>query len=456
MVNLGTILRFQFGDRSAIETVARSRAAFLTGILLVLLTTIPRNYDQTHLSEDPFRWVFASLLFSLISGTWMYVIAYLCGTYGGRRAAKSEGHTDVSGWRSFMGLFWMTSPIAWLYALPVERWFDSVGAAKANVTLLAIVSAWRVLLMTRCISVACRMPFFKSLAWVLAGASTEVVVVGVFGGYMTKGIMASMSGMRNSPEEDIMLDALGVAIGSSLWIFPAALLVGLLWGWRGPACPLPVRESGAPPLTGLAALGVIWILIAIGPQKELALVSGYEKRLAAGETRAALDILNRGTLEQLSRSRVLPPKPFEHSVFRELPAVISELRNSDAKWVREYFVGHLEIAVSHYRLRWSTEERWLEMGQVDRYEKVRENWEFFGPDSTGILKLLTGLNRIPEGKAWLEDNELLLEVWAAAAQNGETKPHNWADRDEQRAAWKEVLKLLEERGADSRPAPASE
>lgn len=52
-------------------------------------------------------------------------------------------------YRAFLGLFWLTAPLAWLYAIPVERFLDPVAAVKANYALLGIVAAWRVLLMIR-------------------------------------------------------------------------------------------------------------------------------------------------------------------------------------------------------------------------------------------------------------------------------------------------------------------
>ena len=52
-------------------------------------------------------------------------------------------------YRAFLGLFWLTAPLAWLYAIPVERFLDPVAAVEANYLLLAIVATWRVLLMIR-------------------------------------------------------------------------------------------------------------------------------------------------------------------------------------------------------------------------------------------------------------------------------------------------------------------
>ena len=53
-MNLRTIASFQLGKRHAIEAVAENRASFVTGLILVLLTAIPRNYDQTYILESPF------------------------------------------------------------------------------------------------------------------------------------------------------------------------------------------------------------------------------------------------------------------------------------------------------------------------------------------------------------------------------------------------------------------
>ncbi len=450
-MNLRTIFRFQFGDREAIEAVARSKSAFVVGIWLVLITTIPRNYDQTHISEDPWRWLFGSLFFSLISGTWMYLVAYLFGGWRGRWNNQSEIGDGESGWLSFMGMFWMTAPVAWIYAIPVERWLDPVEAAKANVALLASVSVWRVLLLTRCVAVVCRSQFSKVFAWVMVAASVEVLVVGIFGGLFARQIMAGMGGMRNSPAEDVLVHAMGAAMGNSLWIFPVALLIGFFWGWRGTASRLPARSPDSIPFLGLLVLTITWILIALTPQRELAVVAEYERRLEAGRTREALDLLSQITPDQLPASRVLQPKPFEWDVFRKLPPVIGELRETDARWVREYFVGHLATAVSHYRSRWGSVADWDTFDRGHRYMELKNGWERFGPDATGVLKVLRGLKRIPEGPDWLVENSLLLEVWIGTAKSGETMRSHEDNREEQRAGWKAVLELMGEKGTNAPP-----
>ena len=67
----GIWIRYLFGQADAIRQVVASGAALWTGIALVLLTAIPRNYDQTLLSENPLLWIFGPLLFSLVSGSFL-------------------------------------------------------------------------------------------------------------------------------------------------------------------------------------------------------------------------------------------------------------------------------------------------------------------------------------------------------------------------------------------------
>src|SRR5436190_1804978 len=126
------MLGFQFGGKAAIEAVARSRSALPTGIALVLLTGIARNYDQKFILESPL-WLIGPLIFSFFSGTFLFAIVY----WGfSRRHLGAAGTLPSSGqWRRFMALFWMTAPVAWLYAIPVERFLSSYRAAQANLTL---------------------------------------------------------------------------------------------------------------------------------------------------------------------------------------------------------------------------------------------------------------------------------------------------------------------------------
>lgn len=84
---------------------------------------------------------------------------------------------------------------------------------------------------------------------------------------------------------------------------------------------------------------------------------------------------------------------------------------------------------------------------TERREDMRRNWSYFGPGPIGVSQLLTGLNRFPEGRKWIADNPLLIDVWRDSARNGEHF-ERWPDREGQRAAWTNVLEII---GKESPP-----
>src|SRR5678815_267873 len=171
-MNFRVMAGYLLGNARAIREVASNRSALWTGIVLVLLTGIARNYDQTYFFETPL-WLIGPLAFSLFSGSFLYGVLIR----GFAKRHFEEKQRSEKQWTTFMALFWMTAPVAWLYAIPVERFLDSYHAAQANIALLAIVSVWRVFLMSRVISVLLEIPFRRALGWVLVGASLEVIVV---------------------------------------------------------------------------------------------------------------------------------------------------------------------------------------------------------------------------------------------------------------------------------------
>lgn len=116
------LLSYQLGRAEAIRRVAGSKHLLLVGAALVLITSIPRNYDQTYIGEVPW-WPIIPLLFSLVSGSFLYWVL----ERGFLREAEGKDK-----FRRFLGLFWMTAPIAWFYGIPVERFMDARGATVAN------------------------------------------------------------------------------------------------------------------------------------------------------------------------------------------------------------------------------------------------------------------------------------------------------------------------------------
>jgi len=183
-------------------------------------------------------WLLGPLAFSFFSGSFLYAILIR----GFARRHFSKERRNERQWITFMALFWMTAPVAWLYAIPVERFLDPYRAAQGNIALLAIVSLWRVLLMSRVLSVLFEIHFVRALGWVLLAAVLEVIVGALFGGSFSRRILAGMAGMRNAPEDALFGSVLGFVWGWS-WADPIAAL-GIaaiaaregLNAWRGDPC----------------------------------------------------------------------------------------------------------------------------------------------------------------------------------------------------------------------------
>ena len=404
-------IKYLFGQAEAIRRVAGSRAALWTGIALVLLTSIPRNYDQTLLSEKPFLWIYGPLLFSLVSGTWLYLAVYV---FCARRRMSARGEpkpTVAGGWLSFMGLFWMTAPVAWLYAIPVERFLDSVTATQANVALLALVSLWRVLLMARVLQVMTKAPFLMALFWVLFAASVEVLVLFLFGDGLTKAVMASMAGMRNSPEEEIMRRVMSNAFGAAFWLGLIAVVASMAWRPRELLQPLPRPVTDRMRWGGLASAAAVWVALAVMPQRELANTVAVERLLAAGRVREALDFLAARQPGDFAPARPLPPKPFERTVFKELPACFGAVQPSDPEWVRALLMSKLDVMMSHMWPRGSRSAT----PRSEQVDDIVSALRWHGPYTRELIQLLEGLLRLPEGRAWLAANPVFVEAAGKAS-----------------------------------------
>jgi hypothetical protein len=384
-VNLWTALRFIFGNADAIREVARNRAALWTGIVLVLLTGIARNYDQNFFLESPL-WLIGPLVFSFFSGSFLFAILIP----GFARRHFPEEHRRAPQWLTFMALFWMTAPVAWLYAIPVERFLDSYSAAQANVALLAIVSLWRVLLMSRILSVLFEIHFARGLGWVLVAASLEVIVVvffgAIFGGSLDPSILAAMMGMRNSPEQALIDSVLGFVWGWSWAVLVLCLIVLGVRQFQGRILQFPGLLPGKVPWVQLAIVSGIWAVIAIGPQKEQHRFISHAALIDKEAYPEALVYLGKHQQSDFPPSRRLEPNPYAYRVWPDLPPTVALLKPGTAPWIRHVYLNYMTISLSHF---------------YPRYNSL-----------TNVEAMLSAIERLPEGREWFRTNE------TAIAQQG--------------------------------------
>ncbi len=146
-MRIATIPAYLLGRRQAILDLAADRSALGVAALLVLSAALARNYDRVSLLDEPWRLLGPFVASLAISGPLFLTI------YVFARRKGMEGPGFARGYLSFLALYWMTAPLAWLYGIPYERFCSREGAVVANLLTLALVSAWRVALVTRVVSV---------------------------------------------------------------------------------------------------------------------------------------------------------------------------------------------------------------------------------------------------------------------------------------------------------------
>jgi len=194
-MTLKTLVGFLIGRQDAILQVATSRSALWVAGLFVLSAGFAREHDQEDLRADPW-YVLLPLAASLLTSCILFLLVYMVSL---RRTVEP---VPIRGaYRSFLTTYWMTAPLAWLYAIPVERIYTDADATGANLSLLALVALWRVALITRVVQVL----FGASLgaAFVLVMFFADSLAVAVL--YFTPlPIFNIMGGIRLSASERLI------------------------------------------------------------------------------------------------------------------------------------------------------------------------------------------------------------------------------------------------------------
>jgi hypothetical protein len=169
-MRLTTIPAYLAGKRWAILELTGDRGALPVAGLLVLSAAIARNYDRASLLNEPWRLAGPFVASLAISGPLFLVIYFFA------RCKGMESPGIGQAYLSFLTLYWMTAPLAWLYGIPYEMFDTPLDATNANLRTLALVSVWRVALMTRVVAVLFRLPVRFALALVMLVADSVALV----------------------------------------------------------------------------------------------------------------------------------------------------------------------------------------------------------------------------------------------------------------------------------------
>jgi hypothetical protein len=420
------VVQYPFGFADAIRAAAVSRAAFPTGLVLVLLTAVARSYDQTWIGEKPVLWLLGPLLFSLVSGTWLFLVTYA----GFVRKYWPEAERSIGvwkDWRAFMGLFWLTAPVAWLYAIPVERFLDSLNAARANVALLLVVSLWRVVLFSRVIQVISGARYPTALMWVLLPASIEAMVV-LVPNSMGEAIARGMGGLRHSPEEDVLLAAVEIVVTVALYSVIVCAVGSYLLRPRFPTTRLPPTQVGGPPWTLLAGCAVFWLVAAFWAQPSTARSARVDALVRQGQYLEAMDFLRLQSPDAFAPARPLPPKAYEHDTFRHLAGLLAEAEEDEPAWIQAHFRQRLDEVVDSTLAGRRSAEPGNPVDTDLTAQQLHNRLLVFWADPEVLHQLFAeGLGRLPWLKPWCQDHANWLTAWFNEAEQHKSTRHEWQE-----------------------------
>ncbi len=386
-ITVATLVSYLFGSREAIRTLATHRDTVGLGLIFVLSAAFAREYDGENLLHEPWHLLLplvASFGTSLVLFCLVDVVAW---------CRNSKRARFLSRYRSLLGLYWMTAPLAWLYAIPVERFLPPADATVANLWFLGIVSLWRVLLITRVFFVlysqrdAAPSPASFFFVVMLFADSLAVFLVS----YIDLPILVVMGGVRLTDTESVLA-------GAKLLVTLFGVLTWPIWliGTLGVACGktqwawTEADISSHHPMSALvkclaAASVLVWIAVLPWTQPEQQLRGSVERDLRSSHYRKAL------TTMSAHRRNEFPPHwdPPHIGYPRERPRIlkiVAALSSEDVKWVRELFIDKLDAALGRHGLPQAT--LWVEV------------------DASVIL---AGLEGLPEGEVILRDKHELLQ-----------------------------------------------
>jgi|GEM_PF-1180886 len=223
-MGIGTLCSYLVGGRGAIITMAQSRWSLAIGGMFVLVGGLARHYDGADLLHQPW-FLLRPLAASLVVSASIFLVVHLVAWF--KLRGEPGRPSLVRAYQSFLGLFWMTAPMALIYAVPYERFLSEEGALGANIASLALVSVWRVTLMARVISVMYGFGFLGALMLVMIVADTAAIVALMNAPLPTVDLMGGLQ--RTRSEAIIATTAFNVGIGAvlSLAIWVMGVLVTL-------------------------------------------------------------------------------------------------------------------------------------------------------------------------------------------------------------------------------------
>jgi hypothetical protein len=343
------LFQYLVGNRLAILTLASSPWTLALGAMFVSSAALARDYDGEDLLHEPWH-LLVPFIASLGASLFLFIVAW-----AGCPSGAGPGFLRM--YLAFLGLFWMTAPLAWLYAVPYERFLSPLGAVQANLLTLGCVALWRVALMVRVLVVMFGYRIHHAI-FIVMGVADAMLFVAIVASPFSL-VISKMSGVRGS-EADRLLH--GVAGGLFLLGFCTGIvwLVGLINAVSTPrkGSPSAWPAGKAKPnwcfwSVAIAAL-VVWIPLLPGPQAEQRLRREVEQEFQEGDLKAALTIMSAHSPDDFPSHWQPPPRitnDYQHDKEEQLIAIWEILLTQQTPpWVRDAYLMKLREMLSDSRL----------------------------------------------------------------------------------------------------------
>ncbi len=338
-LNIRTLVAYFAGRRQAILTVAECRQSLWIGLAFVASAGLARDYDSEFFPYEPWYLVLPVAASLVVSGLLFGLIRLTM--------FRLKDHPGIGRmYRSFLTCFWMTAPIAWLYAIPFERLLANYQATVVNLWILAIVSLWRVFLITRVICVLYRTAYIGVFFIVMLLVDILAILAALFS---PKPIFNLMGGISHTPADVLILNA----THSIIFFGFITLLVWLIgtvitairmrpqWFARGREDQTVRVSRSVPLLAGLLILLGLGLSAWTQPQQYRSLQ--VDRLLRSAQVERALVFMS-----QYDRSDFPPhfdSRP-RHWTGQQTPRIETILENlvdsSHALWVKRYYLTKYE------------------------------------------------------------------------------------------------------------------
>ncbi len=366
-----------FGHRGSIWRLIHARHAIWLGAALVATAAMAREYDAVSLWHEPGDLLapFAASIV-LASGLFLWMLA----TVGAMRIhVRRLGRAFVV----FLTGYWLTAPLAWLYAIPIEEFADEITAMRFNLTLLSIVSVWRVLLFARVVSIQFRISYLVSLCSLLVPCMA-VAFVGMFSAMLD--LVGVMGGVRLTQTQEIMknfqegvLSTISTAFVPVVILAVVAIIIGRRKTWQHRSTPTSdplARALWGVPLLASIGFGVAMIFF----QPALIMAARIDQLLQSDRIDEAIGLMSQGTAKDLPAAWDPPPRATDrYEVVPSLAELLDSIeRTSPPHWIIQRLLARADLiaprqcGVHHGFMFQHTGEPREMNGSVEQLESLSE------------------------------------------------------------------------------------